>query len=1034
MIYRFSGFVLDTEQRELRKAGEVVAIPPKPFLVLEYLIERHHRMVQKSELLDAFWTVDVSEAALQTTIRVVRKSLGKEIGAAAIKTYHRQGFRFVAPLSEEATTPEPGHDQLSLREQRLATVLSVQIRAVADDDAVLRAALEVARARIEADHGHLMHMMIDGFTAVFGLGPDSEDSARRAVTCAWDLMASDAVAALGHGVVCGIETGPVIITGDPVVDDWTLPGDIERHAADLARRASSGTIVLGEATRRQLRDEIEVESTAHGHVLRAEPAGRAGIMARASGRRSGFVGRDAELAFLAMGVEKARSGTGQAVLLSGSAGIGKTRLVREFLAQIGAGPPTAETVQCLPRLANTPLGPIRQICRAVSPRRQDLSDLDQVDRALHARLMDETAGPAPVLEGMSELAIRDRSRALFVRMIGARCAQGLLVLVVEDAHWIDPASRAHLSRLIRDADGLRLLLIITSRPTDDVPLAERVLHLSPLGRGDCLALLASLTDTIGARGIAAETLVERAAGNPFFLEELALASRSGADPAQDLPETVQAVMESRVAGQEPSCRGLLYAIAIIGPPAATDLIVRLLGKDRGAVRSDIDYLVRSGFLIEGDAGVMFRHMLLHDTAYAMISQQDKAHLHAEVARLFEAAPEATLPETLAWHWQEAGETDRAIGYWTKASNGALHRFSGQAAITFARHGLALVDPNCPESAQQEMRLQLSLATALMAQSGYSATEVGRAYHRAHELSTQTNSVKARLRALLGLWVHTWVAGRLHESLSHARALLELAEHADDAVARLQGHGSIGAVLMHTGDLNGARAYLEAGMDLIGEAAPDTITVQNAVVNCAAYAAWVAALQGSEQAMRSHMARCEAAAQAIDNPFSQAIHLSLCAAVFMSIGEVEACQDLAERAVTLSRAQRYPFWLGTSLVLRGWALGRRGDPEGGLDAIEEGISVFDTTAAGVQRANWFGIKAEILLAADRPTAGLEAVSVALTSARTTGDNWFVPRIHAVAAELHKRCGDSAAAAENAVKAVGLVETNGMIPAFLNIRGA
>jgi hypothetical protein len=150
-------------------------------------------------------------------------------------------------------------------------------------------------------------------------------------------------------------------------------------------------------------------------------------------------------------------------------------------------------------------------------------------------------------------------------------------------------------------------------------------------------------------------LVERAAGNPFFLEELALANRSGEDPAQNLPETVQAVMEARVARLEPRLRELLYAIAIIGPRTPVDLVARLLSADPQAVAADSEHLINSGFLTEGEDGLAFRHMLLHDTAYAMISPRDRAGLHGKLAHLLETEGESTLPETLALHWQEAGE-------------------------------------------------------------------------------------------------------------------------------------------------------------------------------------------------------------------------------------------------------------------------------------------------------------------------------------------------------------------------------------------
>lgn len=1034
MIYRFLDHELDTDQHELRCAGKPVRLSPKPFAVLEYLVQNSGRMVPKSELLDTFWPSNVSEAALQTTIRAIRKSLGKGAGTAAIKTHHGHGFRFVAPLAvaEETSgaqtrTIEP----VRLCELRLVTVVFMHIRAEPAPTKELEALLSQARDRIHAVDGRLQRVMIDGLIAVFGLGNHADDGARRAVTCAWDLLSSPEVAAVDGAVSFGIDCGQVPLPDEAETVAWTLPSAIERSAVQLAQPAHSGSIILGDEALSQLRDEVVCERTEDGHILVAPPIDRAGIGPPPPARMFPFVGRDRELAFLAASAAAATAGKGMAAILSGNAGIGKSRLVCEFLTRVDRERVSHAIVHCLPRMSNTPLAVVRQTLLAIGTHDAEDALDDEIDRALYRRIVDPSAPASPALDSLSEHVIRQRSRALAIDLIRAHCLAKPMVLAVEDAHWMDLGSRVFFARLIDVVDAFPLLLLLTSRPTEHAALTDAVLNLPPLGQRDCKTLLCGLAGARNMGDAALETLAERSAGNPFFLEELALALRAGRDPATELPVSVQAVIETRISSLAQELRTLLYAIAIIGPPAPLELISSLVVRDSSIVEISLAQLTDMGFLTAEEDGVQFRHMLMHDAAYAMISRNDRARLHGEVARLLEDGASHPLPETLALHWQEAGETDRAVAYWTKASNAALYRAAGRAAIVFANKGLDLIESGRSNSAQQEQGLQLSLATALMTRLGYGADEVGQAYYRALELSDETGSMKSRLRALLGLWVHTWVAGRLSESLSHGNALLALAEEVDDPALRLQGHGGIGSVLFHCGDLSSAQRHLEAGVALISETLPDKVSAQNAAVTCVAYCAWVASLQGRTDDMLEYVAYCTKLSERISNPFSVAIQQSLCSDVLQCAGDVDGCAGLAEKAVSVSRTHRYPFWLGTGLVMHGWALAREGKTARALEVVEEGISVFASTGARIQRANWFGIQAEVMLLSGRSEDGTKAVAKALECAHATGDSWYLPRVHAVASRLHSRLGNPRAAAAHANELRQMATSRRLASSFLTV---
>lgn len=1042
MIFRFLTFALDTERRELRENARIVPLSPKAFDVLWYLIERQDRVVPKAELLDAFWSAQVSEAALQKTISLIRKAVTSEGPAPEVlKTYHGLGFRFVASARESQPAAQSGAVEEGvvpplLREQRLVTVLCVRVRtsdnqAAPEHPPLSDAFLARARDIVDQNQGHLLRMMSNGFTLSFGLHDLFEDGARRAAHCALGLLRAAALLGPGAELSIGIDTGNSDVAEEQEAVNWAPPGEIERKSGSLSEGAAGGEIILSSATRDQLRDEAECVQCLGGVRLLSMTPMQSGVPARPQKKPAAFVGRRAEMAFLSKSRELMQAGEGQGIVLSGPAGIGKTRLVSEFLATLEGAEVRQVKLQCLPSLMNSPRAPIRDMCLALFSPTPDGTRLDDVEAALLKDLCEEPGGPGAVLETLSDHQRQQRSFQLIDRLLVACCAAQPMVLVLEDTHWLDATSQAYLEAMLRDIGNKRLMIVMTTRPTDTPPLTEGILHLAPLGHADSVTLLNQNAEAAAFDQGAADHLVRRAAGNPFFIEELALACQVGADPATELPDTVQAVTAVRIGALEAGLRNLLYVIAVIGPPAPLDLMTPLLGQRGDEIERALEPLIRMGFLQSEPDGYGFRHMLIHDTACTMVAPQDRKRLHGEIAVLLEAGvtARAPRPERLAWHHQEAGATETAISYWIAASRDALRRSARHEAIAFARDGLALIDADAPEAAKKELDLQLCLAPALAALRGYGARDVGEAYARARVLNRGIDSIKTEIRVLVGLWIHTWVSGRLTESLGHAGKLLEIAAQIKDPALNLQAEASVGQVLLHRGATVKALTHLVSGLHNTGDTPPATLPAQNSAVACAAYAAWATSLSGDAAQARSYIERSGGLSAVFENPFAQAIHFALCSEPFMFMGDVAACLSFAERAVAVSREHNFDFWLSTGLVMRGWALGQMRDFAAGFDALDEGIAVFEAAGAGVQLANWYGLKAETFLAADQPEAGLDAARHALSCAQKAEDVFFTPRIHMTVSRLHGLLGAEDRAEEHARHAADLIRRFDMAPSFL-----
>jgi tetratricopeptide (TPR) repeat protein len=496
----------------------------------------------------------------------------------------------------------------------------------------------------------------------------------------------------------------------------------------------------------------------------------------------------------------------------------------------------------------------------------------------------------------------------------------------------------------------------------------------------------------------AQALVDRAKGNPFFIEELALAAQRGGDPAVELPASVQAVIGVRIGHLSPELRKIVYVMAVNGALVSPGLLAHILRHAPAQVESALRDLVALGFLQTDGFCYGFRHMLINDTAYAMIARRDRQRLHGEIARYLETEEreDPAGPEQLAWHFQQSGDKERAIPYWLAAGRAALHRSSQQEAIVFAENGLALIDEAGADSDRHELDLLLCLAPALTAVRGFGSEDVGAAYRRADALNRHVGTAKTEIRVRVGLWIHTWVRGQLTESLEHGDRLLELSGQLPDPALVLQANASVGQVLLHRGELHLALSHLEKGLAAIAGETPTTTQAQNAAVSCVAYAAWVARMLGRHEEAAQWLERSRTLCFLHDNAYADAIHHALGTESFMFDADAEGCREYADRAVAVSREHGFAFWLGTGLVMRGWALGQCGEFDAAFADIDEGIAVFEATGARVQLANWHGLRSETLLAAGRHVEALSAARHALDCAARAEDVYFTPRIHAVAA--------------------------------------
>lgn len=1037
MKYLFRGFELDIERRELLKQGASLSLPPKAFDLLTYLVENGDRMVSKRELLEKFWATNTTEAALLKSISLIRKVLGTNPdGESIIKTHHRQGYSIDTNIETSLESSSSTNGQLRLSEQRLGTILCIEFRYAAcasharhQEMQLLRSTVSCAQSIIEKHQGRLLNMMLEGFTAAFGLDQPYEDTTRRAIACAIELLQEQNEIEEEKeklAISVGIDTGVMALHSECDAK-WHIPDELERQAIELSRKANDNVVLLSTSSLEQVPGEIETKSTPDGFELVSRIIQRSGTPSHFRMVQSRFVGRQAELAFIDIKLKEMMLGQGSAVVLSGSPGIGKTRLMSEALRNKVPDSTCMVVVSCLPGLTNTPLALIRKICQFMEEQIPPLMAVDnKVEQALWRNLCDDTANESvAVLKEISEQERRQRSHALIDQGLVALCEKHATVLSIEDIHWVDASSKEFLHHIIRNVENKRMMCMMTTRPVDSTPLTDTVLNLAPLNQVESSVLLRNipLVTTISPK--TTELLIGRAAGNPFFLEELAFAAQSGADPKGKPPRTVNAVIQSRIAALPIDVRTVVYIMAVIGPSAPLALIAHLADESVQQIRLILSVQISEGLIVEDLDNVSFRHMLFNDAAYSMLSRFDRKRLHSQIAEYLESGSldEWARPERLAWHFQEAQQIHQAITYWVAACRTALKQSSHHETITFAEKGLALIDPTNSALQKWALDLHLMMANSLIVLNGFSASRAGKAYQDAQTINNEVGCTKSAIRILVGLWIHNWVKGDLRKSLDYANRLMNLTSQSDHSGHKIQAHASIGQVEMHLGRLPDALSHLRKGMAYINEHPPGTLPEQNAATACASYAAWASSLIGLSTEARQYYQMSLKLSLLYRNPFAEAIHFALGAGYLMTEGDVDHCLECANNAVSVSRKHDFNFWLGTGLVVRGWALGQAKHVDA-LKSIDEGIDVFEATGAGVQLANWYGLKAETQLAAGLYSEGLESATRALNFAHQTDDVFFTPHIHAVAAELHAALENPGLSDKHALKADKLAQEFGI----------
>ncbi|HTJ91804.1 MAG TPA: AAA family ATPase [Pararobbsia sp.] len=672
---------------------------------------------------------------------------------------------------------------------------------------------QACASAIEAHEGHIALYLGDGLLVYFGYPNAHEDDAVRAV-----LSALDVVAALGkandrieseHGVHLkvriGIETGLVVvgaIGAGASLDRQAIVGEAPNIAARLQSLALPDAIVVGPATQRLIEGVFVLEDLGWRELKGISEAVRVQrVLAhtgavdrfevRASHGMTPLIGRVPELELVRQRWKQSTDGTTRGVLLTGEPGIGKSRVLRAFGDSICEEAHGVVSLHCSSYYRNTPFWPVLRWLRRefglghAGPGDSDIEllragiarlgvDADDAMLVLTTLLGITAAAREPAIDASSP-AFKRRTLDVFVAIIEKLARAQPLLIVVEDAHWIDPSSQEFIRLLFERHMAVPLLVLVTARPEFEPgwtlpPLLH--VNLDRLSRDDCIAMIERLTGGKRLPELMLDQILSKTDGVPLFVEELTKTvlqgdwlrdagmyyELKGATQTLAIPDTLQGSLLSRLDRLEPHVKETAQIAATVGREFGRKLLSLVVSKPEDELQDTLDRLVAEDIIVPASATMedsdayQFRHALIQDIAYQSLLLARRRRYHERIAvALEEHYPEVAerQPELLAQNFTAADLPFRAVCYWQRAGERALSGAAYEEAIAHVQRGLELLDRCTCSDHDRAARVLCSLLTRGGAELRLGRREAIATFGQAAQLARENGLTALLVQAALG---------------------------------------------------------------------------------------------------------------------------------------------------------------------------------------------------------------------------------------------------------------------------------------------
>ncbi|WP_191970856.1 ATP-binding protein [Methylobacterium soli] len=916
-----------------------------------------------------------------------------------------------------------------------------------DLNEVIGAFEQLCRRALRRFDGHLEGFHGDCVLAFFGYPAIRGDEAARAVMAALAIHEGFETQRFPQAGIVKVHSG--IATGVTAVflEDGTprFVGEPVNLAARLQKMAGPGEILISEPTRALAGEAIETQHRGERFIkgvsdkrpiwravrpvqdsLKPKPIARG---------QTALIGREPELRVLAECWRQCLEGKGQRVVVSGEPGIGKSRLVRQFCDALSPAPRIIN-LRCDPRHASTAFHPFTEFLRAL-PRRDREAHPDAPERvqALLALISGEDGAAlpsastrgSPALAGAQTddpAAIRRAILDQLTAFATGIAARGPTLIVLEDAHWIDPSSREFLNDLGGSLQDSRTLLLITSRHParqEGRAVRETVLALNRLSDDDATRMLGFLLTQHQNVPSLTREICARASGLPLFIEQVALAvnQESGtqangkgrcADPAQVLTRMPRSVQELVLIGldQTASAKKIAQIASVIGNEFDLETLQRLVAAPPQALRRAISLLQTSGLIkpLSAPDRFAFHHALVREAAYDSLLRKDRIALHRRVAEILqrgEASGAQAGPAVAAYHYTEAGLIEEAARSRIAAAGHALECAANFEVIAHASEALALLErqPARTRETRLELAAQLLLGTALWSVEGFASTEVEKAFKRAQVLAERCGDAQQLLVAYRGLFGCFYARGRLERAAQKADKVKALAEGLRERSAHCIGHLCAGQTALWRGRLIESQTQLELSLleyDEVDQRRRLLSFQIDPAVNAGLHLSWGLWLQGNPAQAKTCSDAALSAAREFGQPFGLAMALFWKAVLHTWLAERGVARELRRELCEIAAKHTISYLSAPATILEGEDRIDRGDHQHGIQLVTSGLRAFQSRRGGLGMPWSMSIIAEGCLRGGQIEAGTRAIATALSAVRSNQERYWEAELHRLNAEL------------------------------------
>lgn len=728
---------------------------------------------------------------------------------------------------------------------------------------VIRVFQEGCAGVVKRFEGYVAKYLGDGILIYFGYPHAHEDDAERAVRAGLDMVG--VVAALKPrpdltlASRIGIATGLVVVgdmVGQGISEERAVSGETPNLAARLQVLAEPDTVIISAGTHALIEglficedlgpQSLEgISEPVSSYRVREETVVRSRFEAATRRGLVPLVGREHEIGLLEERWQQAKEGDGQVVLLMGEAGIGKSRIAQILHERMAEEDHIRLDYQCSPYHINSPLHPIIEQLARTS--KFGLNDTPEIRLGKLEALLDQSSDHdeevIPLFAALLSIPTDDRYTALemtpelqkeklfsvLVNQMNGLAARQPLLIIFEDAHWIDPSTLEFLGRLVEQVEVLPVLILVTFRPEFTAPWMGQthvsMLALNRLSRRQSLLMVEQVA---GARGLTEpvrDEIIDKTDGVPLFIEEFTrtlveMEDRETSTPGRAARVTVPATLQDSLMARLDRLtigKRIAQTGAAIGREFTRELLESVCGLDKTEFDRGLDELVGSGLVFRRGAGptatYVFKHALLQEAAYSSLLLASRRPLHRRIAEaLTNHSPEQSA--LLAHHWERAENLDHAFHHRIKAAERAANLHAQWEAVAQYWAALELLD-RLPETLETCLRhVDTVVAIIRVREGSFWQTEEERRLAQRHlDKAMRTAAVNkdfaslSRLEAFKG--VHWLEEVLLAEAVKHADA-------SGDKVAQAEVGSRYSGYLGQIGRFEDSISYAHRTIEIYGQ--------------------------------------------------------------------------------------------------------------------------------------------------------------------------------------------------------------------------